>query len=167
LEAIVQLDKKEWEAFLEKLSELEEKYKLILRELDRAHQKLQALDKSRSQQEKNLPSPKTPAEEQPTTGAAEVKRASLLTGLKAKLESVRVPQTPPAGWSLTNPEAPPNYASCSRCRGKIMHATRFCEVCGADFGRVVCSCGRGLSGLVRFCDHCGRRVEDAILQAVG
>jgi len=41
--SLIQVDRKEWEDFLNKLSELEKKYQLVLRELDTAHNKLQAL----------------------------------------------------------------------------------------------------------------------------
>jgi hypothetical protein len=162
------LDKKEWEAFLEKLSELEKKYQLVLRELDEAHTKLQALalDKSPSQEEKNPLKPTTPAEQKPIQRTMGPKKRGLLLALETKLQSLRLPPTAPAGRSPLNPNAPPNYASCSRCRRKIMHAARFCERCGADFGKWVCSCGHSLSEplppSVRFCDHCGRRVEGAI-----
>jgi hypothetical protein len=162
LDSTVQLDKKEWEAFLEKLSELEKKYQAVLRELDEAHSKLQALEKSPSQEKKGPPTPPTPAEEQqPTSSTTAPKKTGLLTVLKTKLQTLRIP--PPAGWYL-DPNAPPNYASCSRCRAKIMHAARFCDRCGANFGMFVCSCGRRLSESAGFCDHCGRRVEEEALQ---
>ena len=162
MNSIVQLDKKEWEAFLKKLSELEKKYPLVLHELDEAHSRLQALDNSRKQQEKNSENPTVPAEEQPSQRTTGPKNPDFLSRLKTKLRSLRIPSAAPADLSLMNPNAPPNYALCSRCGARIMHATRFCERCGAGFGKLVCSCGRGLSESVRFCDHCGRRVEDMI-----
>jgi hypothetical protein len=46
LSFFLQVDKTEWEAFLEKLSELEKKYQVILHELDIAQSRLHALDNS-------------------------------------------------------------------------------------------------------------------------
>jgi hypothetical protein len=56
------------------------------------------------------------------------------------------------------PTKPQGYASCRRCGLPIVRATRFCQSCGADFGRMVCSCGRELGSGNRFCDRCGRKV---------
>ena len=56
------------------------------------------------------------------------------------------------------PIKPQGYASCRRCGLPIVRATRFCQSCGADFGRMVCSCGRELGSGNRFCDRCGRKV---------
>jgi hypothetical protein len=56
------------------------------------------------------------------------------------------------------PRKPQGYASCRRCGLPIVRATRFCQSCGADFGKVVCSCGRELGSGNRFCDRCGRKV---------
>jgi len=159
LDSIVQLDKKEWEAFLEKLSELEKKYQLVLRELDEAHRKLLALDTSPRQQEQTPPHPATPAEQQPTQTPTGPKKRGLLIALETKLQSLRTPPAVRARRSLTIPNAPRNYASCSRCRNKIMQATRFCQRCGADFRKWVCSCGRELSRSDKFCYHCGHIVE--------
>ena len=153
MNSFVQLDKKEWDSFLEKLSELESKYELVLRELDQARSRLEALDKSLSRKEKHPLNPTAPTQSHPTQRTTLPKKPRLET----KLQS---PLTPPANQTLMDSTAPPNYASCSRCGSKIIRATRFCEVCGANFGKLVCSCGRALSESVRFCDHCGRRVED-------
>ena len=165
MDSTVQLDKKEWDAFLEKLSELEKKYQLVLRELDEAHTKLQALSKSSSQEEKPSPIPTTPAGQQPAQKTTTPKKRGFLYALEMKLQSLRLPPT--ARLSPLNPNAPSNYASCTRCRGTIIHAARFCERCGADFGKWVCSCGRNLEpslASVRFCDYCGRSVENEIAQ---
>jgi len=158
--SLVQVDKQEWDAFLEKLSELEKKYQLVLRELDAAKSKLRTLDDSeRQQQGKTIPTAPESAEAPPKSTATGPKKPGFLTKLRTGLKSLQIPPSPRAGRSPLNPNAPPNYASCSRCGGKIMHATRFCERCGADFGKTVCSCGRELSSSDKFCDHCGRPVS--------
>ena len=158
---LIQIDKEEWDSFLEKLSELEKKYQVVLKELDAAHSRLQALDSSQKQEEKKPPTLTTPPTPTPTKmQAAQTvtasKKLGFLTQLETRLRSVRMTTTPRTGPSMLDPNAPRNYASCSRCGGKIMHATRFCERCGADFGRLVCSCGRELSSSDKFCYHCGR-----------
>jgi len=165
LDSTVQLDKKEWEAFLEKLSELEKKYQLVLHELDEAHGKLQALDNPRDEQDKKpekTESPTAPSQEETKRKTTEPKKLSFLAALENKLRSRRIP---PSGRNLMG--AQPNHAFCSRCRNQVMHATRFCDHCGADFGGWICSCGRGLLESVRYCDRCGRKVEDAILGTGG
>ncbi len=50
------------------------------------------------------------------------------------------------------------YASCEKCGYRIQRASRFCEGCGADYGTLVCPCGRDLSSNDKFCDRCGRSV---------
>ena len=160
MDSSVQLDKKEWDAFLEKLSELESKYQLVLRELDEAHSKLQAIDNRRDEQDKKpekTEDPTRPSQGENKRKTTEPKKLSFLASLENKLRSRRIT---PSGRNLMG--AQPNYAYCSRCRSQIMHATRFCDRCGADFGGWICSCGRGLSESVRFCDRCGRKVVDAI-----
>jgi hypothetical protein len=155
--SVIQVDRKEWEDFLGKLSELEKKYQLLLHALDTAHSKLQALDTSQKRYEdKSGSSIPTPADQQPTQGTTKDKLA-LLTQLKTDLQSLRISLPLRRVW---NPNAPPSFALCSHCGSKIVRATRFCNRCGADFGRWVCSCGRALSDLAKFCELCGRRVED-------
>jgi hypothetical protein len=160
MSSLIQVDRKEWEDFLEKLSELERKYQLVLNELDTANSKLQAIDASEKHYEENT-TPAAPALEKrpPEPRTTTPEKRGFLTKLKAELLSIRISPTVPARRIL-NPNTPPNYASCSRCGRKIMHATRFCDLCGADFGKWVCSCGRELPESASFCDHCGRRVED-------
>jgi hypothetical protein len=154
---LIQVDKQEWDAFLEKLSELEKKYQVVLGELDTAQNKLRALDKAQKQQEgKPIPPPTESGEGSPRLSATGQKKPGFLTQLKTELQSLQIPLSSRTARGQLNPNAPPNYASCSRCGGKIMHATRFCERCGADFGKTVCSCGRELSNGDKFCDHCGR-----------
>jgi len=159
--SLVQVDKQEWDAFLEKLSELEKKYQVVLRELDTAHNRLRALDNSQEQQEKPIPtvSASASAKGSPKLMATKPKKPEFLTQLKTELQSLQIRLSSRADWGRLNPNAPPNYASCNRCGGKIMHATRFCERCGADFGKAVCSCGHELSSSHKFCDHCGRPVS--------
>jgi hypothetical protein len=153
--SLIQVDKEEWDAFLEKLSELEKKYQIVLRELDTAQGKLRALDNSQKQQQGNPITPPT-APESPNLSPTGPKKPGFLTRLRTELQSFQIPLSPRVGPGALNPSAPPNYASCSRCGGKIMRATRFCERCGADFGKTVCSCGRELSSSDKYCDHCGR-----------
>jgi hypothetical protein len=160
--SLIQVDRKEWEAFLSKLSELEKKYELVLRELDEAHQKLQALEKPPNQQQGDIMSgARTPAEEQPVQKPIGLEKRGLLTGLKTKLQSLRAPPILFTGRQSLTPNAPANYAWCSRCGRTVSRPIRFCEYCGADFGGLVCSCGRQLSSSDKFCDHCGRRLGDA------
>lgn len=165
MDQLIQVDKKEWEEFLERLSELEKKYQLVLRELDTAHSRLQALDVSQRQVEEKPLSQATSAMEEKTAYATkEQGKTGFLAKLRSELRPLRRYPTLPSPPSPLNPNAPPNYASCSRCGSKILYATRFCDRCGANFGRWVCSCGHGLPESARFCDHCGRRVETTTSQ---
>jgi hypothetical protein len=75
----------------------------------------------------------------------------LLNHLKAKLESLENA----ARRSMTS-NFPRGYASCTNCRYQIKRASRFCERCGANFGKLTCPCGRELSSTDKFCDVCGR-----------
>lgn len=70
-------------------------------------------------------------------------------------------------YSKTEPPSPrlprtdmsiDTYASCEKCGYRIQRASRFCEGCGADYGILICPCGRDLSSNDRFCDRCGRSV---------
>lgn len=76
---------------------------------------------------------------------------SVLGPLKAKLR---------ARGRSSAPNLLQYEASCSRCGFKIPRPSRFCMRCGADFGKVVCSCGRELTSADKFCDHCGRLAEE-------
>jgi hypothetical protein len=157
----VQLDKKEWDAFLQELSELEMKYLLVLRELDEAHSKLQALGKSPEQS--NRP-PSGPAASKIGRSREDVGGASkddFVTRLKTGLESLKPTSTVVGAGTQsvqTIQTAQGSYACCSRCGYKIVHATRVCQHCSADFGMLVCSCGREVPDSGRFCDGCGRPV---------
>lgn len=163
MSSLMQVDRKEWEEFLGKLSELEEKYRLVLQELDTARGRLQALDSLPKQGKENTSSPTVspPAEKQPTQGKPRHQKAGFVTQLKTELRSLQISPTVPIDRSLMNSKTPRNYAYCSRCAGKIIRATRFCNHCGADFGKWMCSCGHELSDSLTYCKHCGRRVEEA------
>ena len=51
MDSFIQVDKSEWEAFLEDLSELERKYKLLLNKLDTDESRLDALRTSEKKEE--------------------------------------------------------------------------------------------------------------------
>ena len=166
MDSLIQIDRKEWEDFLNKLSELEKKYQLVLRELDTAHNKLQALENSQKHETSSpvpftIP-PTSTQEKQTAQTTTKEKKTGLLSRLKTDLQSFRISPSVGAERPVFNPNAPPNFASCSRCGGKILFPRRFCGYCGADFGQWVCSCGRAFSAGVTFCDHCGRRIADAL-----
>ena len=158
----VQLDKKEWEAFLKELSELERKYLLVLGKLDDARNKLQAIGKPSDQTERPLPDPAASKMEQPS-GKGGASKDDFFTRLKSKLGSPQPPSTVLGGVGSAQTvrvvqTVQGTHASCSRCGYKISRATRLCERCGADFGRLVCACGRDVPESGRFCDGCGRPV---------
>jgi len=142
----IQLDKKEWEAFLEKLSELEKKYMLVLRELDETRGKLQALEAAPKPKKQDSIEQAAPPKVEGAPYGKESAKPSILDRLTSKLESLQTRSLIPA-------------ASCSRCGYRISQPTRSCVHCGADFGKMVCSCGRELPERVKFCDHCGRPAE--------
>jgi predicted MFS family arabinose efflux permease len=93
----------------------------------------------------------------PEKGVGGVGGGGFLNRLKTRLQR---PASSSMGTSARRgiPTKPQGYASCRRCGLPIVRATRFCQSCGADFGRVVCSCGRELGSGNRFCDRCGRKV---------
>jgi hypothetical protein len=153
LDSFIQVDKSEWEAFLEDLSELERKYKLLLNKLDTDESRLGALktpEKKEGGAEAFRQVPKSP-------GVGGEVKGGFLSRLKAKLE-------PRRGSSMGRDARPgmlgkpQGYAVCSRCGFRLVRAARFCQCCGADFGKMVCSCGRELGSVDRFCDRCGREV---------
>ena len=150
MNSFIQINKNEWNAFLEELSEFEKKYERLLNMLDMTKSRVDALktpEKEERESEEDLRlSAKTPEK----VVGAEAK-GSYLTRLKAKLESLGGRSIRPGILSM-----PQVYASCSRCGFQIVRPTRFCQRCGADFGRAVCSCGRELGSGDRFCDRCGR-----------
>ena len=153
LDASTQVDKSEWKAFLEDLSEFEKKYKLLLNRLDTAEGKLRRSETPEEKVEQgNEASPQASGEstekEKEVTGEA---KGGFLSRLETRLKRASATK----GNRLGNL----GYATCSRCGFQILRATRFCQRCGADFGKMVCSCGRELGSGDRFCDRCGRRVE--------
>jgi len=141
----VQLDKKEWEAFLEKLSELEKKYMLVLRELDETRRRLHALEATPKPEGQGTVEQAAPLKEEVAPQRKESAESSVLDKPTGKVESLQTRSPISAAW-------------CSRCGYRISQPTRLCVHCGADFGKIVCSCGRDLPERVSFCDHCGRRV---------
>ena len=150
MDASTQVDKSEWNAFLEDLSEFEKKYKLLLNRLDTAEGKLRASEtreKKVEQGDKVSPQASGESTEKEKEVGGETK-GGFLSRLESRLKRAS------AGRSIR----PGNlgYATCSRCGFQIVRATRFCQRCGADFGKMVCSCGRELGSGDRFCDRCGR-----------
>jgi len=134
LDSFIQVDKNDWKAFLEELSQLEKKYKLLLNMLDMDESRLQGLaapEKKEVEREEasGQVSMKSPEKRQ----AGEVK-VGFLSRLKTKLEHARP-------GILSRPQT---YASCSRCGSQIVQPTRFCQRCDAAFGKMLCSCGREL-----------------------
>ena len=160
MDSFIQVDKNEWKDFLEELSRFEKKYRLLLNMLDVDETRLQALDTPEkkdvvSEEASRQVSVKSP--EKPPAGEV---RGSFLSRLKTKLE-------PPGGsWTRTIARPGPlskqqPLAACSRCGFQIVQATRFCQHCGADYGKWVCSCGRELGSEDKFCDRCGRECRGA------
>jgi hypothetical protein len=133
LDSFIQIDKNEWEVFLDELSEFEKKYKLLLNKLDMNENRLDAL--------------KTP--EKKEGGES---KGGFLSRLKTRVEPPGMRER----LGIVGKRQP--VAFCSRCGFQIVRTTRFCQRCGADFGKVVCSCGRELGSGDKFCDRCGREV---------
>ena len=155
MDSFIQVDKSEWEAFLEDLSQLERKYTLLLNKLDMDENRLDALKTS----EKKAADAETLRQLSKSSekGMGGDVKGGFLSRLKTKLE----PLTGSSMGRSARPGMPGNpqgYAACSRCGFRLVRACRFCERCDADFGTTVCSCGRGLSSGDRFCDRCGREV---------
>jgi seryl-tRNA synthetase len=144
----VELDKKEWEVFLEKLSELEEKYMSVLRELDEARSQLHALEKAPKTEETNTLKQATVATVDEVTAPEQAPKTAQLNALQRlrnKLQSLQAIPTTRISQGPSTPYRDQN-ASCSRCGYRINYSTRFCAHCGADFGGWICACGRTLSG---------------------
>ena len=154
MDSFIQVDKNEWKAFLEDLSELERKYKLLLNKLDMDESRLQALRTREKEAGSDEALRQVPLQ---SPGAGGEVKGGFLIWLKTKLQ-------PPAGSSMgrsTQPgmlSKPQGYAACSRCGFQIGRPARFCQRCGADFGKLMCPCGRELGSGDRFCDRCGRGV---------
>ena len=145
----VELDKEEWEAFLEKLSELEKKYMSVLRELDETRSRLHTLERAPNQKEQSTTRQAKVEEAKVPEQRTKPAELNALQRLRNKLQSLQ---------TLYRPQ----NASCSRCGYRINYSTRFCAHCGADFGGWTCACGRTLSGADKFCDRCGRPVGTSV-----
>jgi hypothetical protein len=161
LNSFIQVDKSEWEAFLEDLSELERKYKLLMNKLDMDARKLQTLTTPEKNEKKDVGSDDASRQvsmKSPEEGKAGEVKGGFLSRLKATLVSLEgsTGRITPLG-SLRKPQG---YASCSRCGFRLVRAARFCQRCGGDFGKTVCCCGRELGAGDRFCDRCGRGCEE-------
>ena len=156
MDASIQVDKNEWKAFLEDLSELEKKYELLLSMLDVAEGRRAALSAPEEKEAGISEASRQVSMEHPEKGVGEEAKPGFLSRLNAKLArpSGSMGRSTRRGI-LGKPQA---YASCSRCGFMIVRPTRFCPRCSADFGKLVCSCGRELSSADRFCDRCGRQV---------
>ena len=158
MSSFVQVDENEWKAFLEDLSQFEKKYQHLLQMLDLAESKLQALTAPEKKELGSDEASRPVALKSPEKKMGEEIKGGFLNRLRAKLE--------PLGRSSTGRNTrlgilsrPLGYATCSRCGSQIMRATRFCQRCGADFGKMVCSCGHQLGVGDRYCDRCGRGVS--------
>ena len=138
--SLMQVDRKQWEEFIRNLSELEEKYRLVLDELDTAYNRLEALGISQMRY----------GEGSTLTMSASGQGSVQSTTRDEKTRRL----TAPPSRRLLRP-----IAFCDRCDARVTHASRFCERCGADFGKWVCSCGLELADSDRFCYRCGRSVE--------
>ena len=159
MDSFIQVDKSEWEAFLEDLSELERKYKLLLNKLDMNESRLDALKTPEKKEVGSEEASRQVAVKSAEEGRAGKVKGGFLSLLKTKLE-------PQAGRSMGRGTRlggrPQSCVACSRCGFGIVRATRFCQRCGADFGKMVCSCGRELGFEDRFCDRCGREVGGGV-----
>jgi len=145
LNSFSQVNKSEWEAFLQDLSDLQKKFELLLTRLDNVERKLQL--SNNPEQEKTV----SKAEERVRSAESQTKTtggkgSGFMSRLAAKLQL----------RGSSSIMRPPYEASCSRCGRKLIQSGRYCALCGADFGRILCSCGRGLSSGDEFCDRCGR-----------
>ena len=152
MDSFIQIDKKEWEVFLDELSEFEKKYKLLLNKLDMNENRLDALNTpEKKKAESEEASRQLPAKNPEKLVGGEGK-GGFLSRLKSRVE-------PPAKrdrLGIVGKRQPVPF--CSRCGFQIVRTTRFCQRCGADFGKMVCSCGRELGSEDKFCDRCGREV---------
>ncbi len=149
LPSFIQVEENEWKAFLEELSQLEKKYKLLFNMLDMDESRLQGLAAPEKKEvEREEASGQVSMKSSEKRQAGEVK-VGFLSQLKTKLEHARP-------GILSRPQTYATYASCSRCGFQIVQPTRFCQRCGAAFGKMLCSCGRELDEGDKFCDRCGR-----------
>jgi hypothetical protein len=150
LSSIVQIDRDEWESFLEKLAEFEKKYNLLLSKIDAIQSGVTAVQQPNTEKRALSAMPLAPS----GLMAHPLPKRGLLTRLE---EMLRYGTTREANKSKGS-----NYlqdgAHCSRCGWQLAKATQYCQQCGVGFGRVICPCGRALGRSDRFCDSCGRAV---------
>ena len=149
---ILPVNKTEWEAFLETLSEFEKKHSLLLNKIDTLQSKLQ--DEQSRVKNARIDTAETSRNEIPPQPRISVVRNNFPGVLDGKVRALNKPDP-------TVPKRPyvvQNNAYCSSCGYRIISATRACDRCGCNFNALVCSCGRELTGSEKFCDHCGRNL---------
>lgn len=154
------LGRDDWERFLASLEKLMSLNQKTLQKVKELHHRNEALRRE-LRDAVGLPADRgEPAEvSQGQTGATvkydrlgqRVKAGLGFLGRFSRIEPLP-PRLPQTGSAMDT------SASCEKCGYRIQRASRFCEGCGADFGTLVCPCGRDLSANDKFCDHCGRSV---------
>ena len=149
MESFILVDREEWNALLNDLSQFEQKYQLILNKLDATERRLRELGEEKKEEGRH--SSQQMHERTLPDGRAEETGSNLLSRFKSKLESFGATARRSQTMILSQ-----NYASCGNCGYWISRPTRFCQRCGGDFGALTCSCGRQLLPTDRFCDRCGR-----------
>ena len=145
----LQIDRDEWDSFLEKLAEFEKKYNLLLSKID-AMQSGPSAAQQPVAQKADVP---VASNVMPEIRLPSPQREGLLSRLNRSLK----PSTSASARSIGSIYFQ-NGAHCSRCSWQLTQPTRFCQQCGAGFGGVICPCGRQLQSSDKFCDHCGRVV---------
>jgi len=158
LNSLLQVDKREWEAFLEKLSEFEKKYELLLGKMDAIQGRLQA-ERKRDEEDK---SPGKTAHSEASVAFPERQIERTLRGTEDRSllgfgNKAKPRNGSGQGISQTAIIAQKN-PSCTNCGSPITRPARFCKLCGFSFGKLVCSCGRVPPESSRFCDGCGTRL---------
>jgi len=167
LSPVLQVDKDEWEAFRAEFSKLTKEYETLLARLEQAQAQIKQLNEQNEALRREggaVPPPTNQGVTEPVKSRPEeVKRSesdkqpgeAALKG-KAKRgfwESIR-------SRLLGRPQYPRfSVAACRKCGFLIREASRFCSGCGADFGALICPCGRDLPRDAKHCDRCGRKPE--------
>lgn len=123
--------------------------------LDMDESRLQALATPEQRKVESVEASRQESVKNPEKHQAEQVKMGFVSRLKTKLEHVGNASTGTGirQGILNKSQA---FASCSRCGFQILQPTRFCQRCGADFGKLLCSCGRELGAGDKFCDRCGR-----------
>ena len=150
LGSTLQIDRSEWESFLEKLAEFEKKYNLLLSKIDA----MQTAPSTIQQPGPEKAEPSVVASVMSEIPVPSRQKESLLSRLN---RSLKMP-SPTAARSV-GPVYFENGAHCSRCRWQLTQPTKYCHQCGTGFGAVICPCGRQLGPGDKFCDGCGRAVS--------